>query len=66
MLLQTILINYKTPEMTLESLAAFMNEIGDRPDVCVTLVDNASGDGSAQKLTREVARRGWSDRVSVV
>ena len=48
MQLQTILINYKTPEMTLKSLAAFMREMGDRPGVHVTLVDNASGDGSVE------------------
>lgn len=66
MQLQTILINYKTPDMTLESLEAFMREMGDRPGVFVTLVDNASGDGSVEKLSQEILRRGWDDRVSLV
>ncbi|MEE3328365.1 MAG: glycosyltransferase family 2 protein [Myxococcota bacterium] len=66
MQLQTILINYKTPEMTLESLAAFMREMGDRPGVFVTLVDNASHDGSVEKLSEEIRLRGWGDRVALV
>lgn len=66
MQLQTILINYKTPEMTLKSLAAFMREMGDRPGVHVTLVDNASGDGSVEALSAEIRLQGWSDRVSLV
>ena len=66
MQLQTILINYKTPEMTLRSLSAFMREMGDRPGVHVTLVDNASGDGSVEILSAEIRERGWSDRVSLV
>jgi len=66
MQLQTILINYKTPDMTLESLEAFMKEMGDRPGVFVTLVDNASGDDSVEKMSQEILRRGWGDRVSLV
>lgn len=66
MQLQTILINYKTPDMTLKSLAAFMREVGDRPGVAVTLVDNASQDGSVEQLAEEIRLRGWEDRVSLV
>ena len=66
MQIQTILINYKTPDMTLESLEAFMREMGDRPGVFVTLVDNASGDDSVEKLSKEIRRRGWDDRVALV
>jgi GT2 family glycosyltransferase len=65
-LLQTILINYKTPDMTIESLDALMRELGERTDVHVTVVDNASGDGSAERIGAEIARRGWTERVSLV
>ena len=64
--LHTILINYKTPDMTLDSLAAFMGEMGERKDFCVTLIDNDSQDGSCERLSSEVAQRGWSERVAVV
>jgi GT2 family glycosyltransferase len=66
MLLQTILINYKTPLMTLDSLATLMRELEGRHDVCVTVVDNASRDGSVQLLTSAIERHGWIDRVTVV
>lgn len=64
--LHTILINYKTPDMTIDSLAAFMAEMGDRSDFTVTLVDNASGDDSVSRLSAELERRGWKDRVTLV
>ena len=66
MQLQTILINYKTPEMTLKALTAFMREMGDRAGVSVTLVDNASRDGSVERLSEEIRLRGWEDRVFLV
>jgi GT2 family glycosyltransferase len=64
--LHTILINYQTPDMTIDSLASFMKEMGDRQDFAVTLVDNASGDGSVARLQAELQRQGWQDRVTLV
>jgi hypothetical protein len=66
MQLLAILINYKTPEMSLESLEAFLREASGRIDFRVIVVDNCSGDGSFAKLSASVAARGWGERVSVV
>lgn len=65
--LLTVILNYKTAEMTLQSAEAALREMVDI-DGEIVIVDNASGDGSFEVLTTEVARRGWSDdnRVRVV
>jgi N-acetylglucosaminyl-diphospho-decaprenol L-rhamnosyltransferase len=66
MKLLAIILNYKTADMTLESLAALMRELAPFPDARVTIVDNDSRDGSFEKLREAVARSPWSDRVEVV
>jgi N-acetylglucosaminyl-diphospho-decaprenol L-rhamnosyltransferase len=52
-----IVLNYCTPELTLECLASLESEVD--PSVSVIVVDNASGDGSADKIERAIATRGW-------
>lgn len=60
----TVILNWRTPEMTLDAanaaLAAMEGIAG-----AVTIVDNDSGDGSFERMTAEVARRGWG-RVRVL
>ena len=65
--LQTVILNYKTPEMTLrsaEAARAAMDGIAGG----ITIVDNDSRDGSYETLSREIAARGWDaeDRVTVI
>lgn len=56
--LLTIILNYKTPEMTLRSaeaaLAAMEGIAGS-----LTIVDNDSGDGSFEAMEAGAAARGW-------
>ena len=66
MKLLAVILNYKTPDMTLESLAALMRELAPYPDARVTIVDNDSRDGSYEKLSAAVAERGLAKRVRVV
>ncbi|MGC1494687.1 MAG: glycosyltransferase family 2 protein [Sulfitobacter sp.] len=65
--LLVIVLNYRTAEMTLKSVAA---ALADMPQVGAELiiVDNASGDGSAAVLQREVTDRGWgaNNRVRLI
>ncbi len=65
--LQTVILNYKTPEMTLKSAEAALREM-DGIAGGITIVDNDSQDGSYEMLSREVAARGWDadDRVTVI
>ena len=49
----TIILNYKTPEMTLQSLAAALREM-DGIAGAITIVDNDSQDGSYETLVKAV------------
>ena len=65
--LQTVILNYKTPDMTLKSAEAALREM-EGIEGGITIVDNDSRDGSFETLSKEVAARGWDedDRVSVI
>lgn len=52
-----IILNYKTPEMTIDCLASLESEIDD--GVIVLVVDNNSGDGSCQKIEDSITRNNW-------
>ncbi|MEM9579121.1 MAG: glycosyltransferase family 2 protein [Pseudomonadota bacterium] len=60
----TIILNYRTAEMTLRSAEAALREMA-RLDGEVIIVDNASGDGSFETLTREAETRGWTTDAKV-
>lgn len=56
--LLTIILNYRTPELCLRAAAAALREMAGIPGQ-ITLVDNASGDGSFQTMQHHVSERGW-------
>jgi len=60
----TVMVNFRTADMTLRALEAAVREMADIPGG-ITVVDNDSGDGSYEKMRDTVAARGW-DRVRVV
>ena len=60
----TIILNYKTAGMTLQSAEAALREMEDIEGEIV-IVDNASGDGSFEQMQAHVDKQGWS-RVHVV
>jgi GT2 family glycosyltransferase len=64
--LLTVIVNYRTAEMTLKALEALLAELEAFPDARVTIVDNDSRDGSFERLRDEVRERGHGTRVSVV
>ncbi len=61
--LLTIILNYKTAEMTLDAVVAALREMQGQSafDGRLIVVDNDSQDGSFERLAGEVAARGWSD-----
>lgn len=60
----TVLLNFRTADMTLQALEAAVRETADIAGA-ITVVDNHSGDGSFEKIRDAVFSRGW-DRVRVV
>ncbi len=62
--LAIIVLNYRTPDLTVNCLCSLQGQI--EPGTRVIVVDNASGDGSAERLAREVVERGWSTWATVL
>lgn len=56
--LLTVVLNWRTPDMTLRSVESALRALEGIPGALV-VVDNDSGDGSFEKLTAEVQARGW-------
>lgn len=56
--LLTVLLNWRTPQMTLQAAEAALTAL-DGIDGALVIVDNASGDGSEQVLADAVRARGW-------
>lgn len=54
----TIILNYRTPEMTLRAAEAALVEMADLSGE-VLVIDNGSGDGSWDALQAGAAQRGW-------
>lgn len=66
MKLLTVILNWRTPEMSLDSAAAALREM-EGMEGAVLLVDNDSGDGSEAAMRAGVLERGWPEsRVRVV
>lgn len=55
-----ILLNYRTPEMTLQSAEAALRELNDLPGELL-IIDNGSGDSSYTQIRRAAEARGWLD-----
>lgn len=57
--LLTVILNWRTPEMTLRSAEAALAALQGIKGALV-IVDNASGDGSYERLAAEAEARGWT------
>jgi|28_taG_2_1085356.scaffolds.fasta_scaffold00017_61 GT2 family glycosyltransferase len=60
----TIILNFRTPQMTLQAAEAALAEMEELPGGLV-IVENGSGDNSWQELQDGAARRGWLDSHKV-
>ena len=65
MRLAVLIINYRTLDLTIRCVGSFVDELLAGRD-CAIVVDNASGDGSGERLANVVRARGWTDRVKVL
>ncbi|MEC8195060.1 MAG: glycosyltransferase, partial [Pseudomonadota bacterium] len=64
--LLTVILNWRTPEMTLKAAKAAAREMASI-DGQIVIVDNDSGDGSFEAMTAGISEAGWAEgRVEVV
>lgn len=59
-----VIVNYRTPDMTLGCVAALAKERTALPDLRVVVVDGGSGDGSADKLRAGLAAHDWAELIA--
>src|SRR5687768_6099546 len=59
MKLLVVIVNYKTPDLTVECLESLAPEIATVPGTRVVVTDNASGDDSAEKISAAIAQHHW-------
>ena len=61
-----IIVNYRTPKLTLDCLSSLAPQIDDVPGSHVFVVDNASGDDSVPMLNQAIAANDWKRWVTVI
>ncbi len=55
-----VIVNFRTPDLTIDSLRSLAPEAKTVPGVRVVVVENDSGDDSADALRRAIDENGWS------
>ena len=61
-----VVLNYRVADLALGCLDALAGQIRGQAGCRVVVVDNDSGDGSAEQIAAAIAQRGWQDWVSLV
>ena len=61
-----VIVNYRTPGLTVKCLAALQQERSAFRDLKVMVVDGGSGDGSAEELATVIGRREFAEWVTLL
>jgi N-acetylglucosaminyl-diphospho-decaprenol L-rhamnosyltransferase len=65
MKLLVVIVNYRTADLTVECLQSLAAEVGTVAGTRVVVTDNASGDGSVEKIQTAITKNSW-DWATVV
>jgi N-acetylglucosaminyl-diphospho-decaprenol L-rhamnosyltransferase len=65
-LLAIIVINFRTPDLTIDCLRSLEPEIAAQPGVRVFVVENGSGDDSLKKIGAGIGSAGWHSWCTLV
>lgn len=61
-----VIVNYRCAEYTIACLRSIAGEVARVPRLTATVVDNASGDMSAERISGAIQERGWSAWAEVL
>ena len=61
-----VIVNYRTADLVVDCLRSIAGQIAELPNLHTVVADNASGDGSVQKLMAVIDRERWQGWVSVL
>jgi len=64
--LLVVVLNYKTAALTSDCLRSLADEIDAIPGSRVVVTDNASGDGSVEKIASAISENHWHDWVELM
>ena len=63
--LAVVIVNYRTAGLVIDCLRSLQPEVAGLPGTRVVVVDNASGDGSPERLRQAIAAEGWGPWAEV-
>ena len=66
MSLTVVILNYRTPDLAVDCLRSIASDVPRIGGARVLVVDNASGDGSGERITTSIEREGWGGWASVL
>jgi N-acetylglucosaminyl-diphospho-decaprenol L-rhamnosyltransferase len=61
-----VIVNYRTADLAVAALRSLEPEVRAHAGTHVVVVDNASGDGSYERIDATIRERGWSDWVRAI
>ena len=64
--LLVVIVNYRTPELTLAAAASLLPARAAFPRLRVLIVDGGSADSSAEHITSGVADQNWGDWITIL
>ena len=59
-----VIVNYRTPDLTIDCLRSLVSEVRSLPGTRVVVTDNDSGDSSVEQIGAAIETEGWSDWAS--
>lgn len=64
--LGVVIVNYRTPDITINCLRSLEGEMRKLPGSRVVVTDNASGDDSIEKIKAAIETEAWDEWVSLI